>query len=204
MNSNNQNRNSSSGYVSCSECSYDSDTCTCVSADKCYCSLGHKNFNKKSYSKIEEKCSCSSDNLTFCGCDTDSCTESNKCYCSTTPKNSTILEQLKQRGFIHSVEGNTRPSSRHKKLCKNNSNTRSTKSVEYMHNPSESYYEKMKSRVTKKQETDYELFTSNRNADLASLANVYAKNFIENGLYGMNKAGSIRSYDSNHYSSKCT
>lgn len=43
----NQNRNSSSGYVSCSECSYDSDTCTCVSADKCYCSLGQKNLSRR-------------------------------------------------------------------------------------------------------------------------------------------------------------
>ncbi|KAL5274368.1 hypothetical protein ACFFRR_000853 [Megaselia abdita] len=33
-------RNSSSGYVSCSECSYDSEACTCTSADRCYCSLG--------------------------------------------------------------------------------------------------------------------------------------------------------------------
>ncbi|KAM7363882.1 uncharacterized protein ACRADG_000617 isoform 2-T3 [Cochliomyia hominivorax] len=33
------NRNSSSGYVSCSECSYDSESCTCTSADRCYCSL---------------------------------------------------------------------------------------------------------------------------------------------------------------------
>lgn len=27
-------------YVSCSECSYDSEACTCTSADRCYCSLG--------------------------------------------------------------------------------------------------------------------------------------------------------------------
>lgn len=44
---NHNNRNSSSGYVSYSECSYDSDTCTCTSADKCYCSLGQKNTRKK-------------------------------------------------------------------------------------------------------------------------------------------------------------
>ncbi|XP_055382864.1 uncharacterized protein LOC129613014 isoform X2 [Condylostylus longicornis] len=36
-------RNSSSGYVSCSECSYDSEACTCESADRCYCSLGADN-----------------------------------------------------------------------------------------------------------------------------------------------------------------
>ncbi|XP_055854791.1 uncharacterized protein LOC129918342 [Episyrphus balteatus] len=43
------NRNSSSGYVSCSECSYDSEACTCVSADRCYCSLGadHNQLNEK-------------------------------------------------------------------------------------------------------------------------------------------------------------
>lgn len=60
----NQNRNSSSGYVSYSECSYDSDTCTCISADKCYCSLGQKHQKgkcKESFKrcKEEEKCYCS-------------------------------------------------------------------------------------------------------------------------------------------------
>lgn len=82
---NNQNRNSSSGYVSCSECSYDSDTCTCVSADKCYCSLGNR-FDKKGRkgNRMNDRCFCQNEkniDMSWCGCDTDSCTDSNKCYC---------------------------------------------------------------------------------------------------------------------------
>lgn len=86
----NQNRNSSSGYVSCSECSYDSDTCTCVSADKCYCSLGNR-FERKGRARsagrmTEMTCYCQPEtqrilDMSWCGCDTDSCTDSNKCYC---------------------------------------------------------------------------------------------------------------------------
>lgn len=35
--------------MSCSECSYDSEACTCASADRCYCSLviGHEHVNAK-------------------------------------------------------------------------------------------------------------------------------------------------------------
>lgn len=161
------NRNSSSGYVSCSECSYDSDTCTCVSADKCYCSLGDRNIpktdrnpsrntknstkkNKFSHHTTKDKCNCGMDSPLWCGCDTDSCAESNKCYCQVGEKiktNATIFEQLKQRGFIPSSKDSiivTPPS--HRKLCKKSSNTKSTRSLEYLHNPgaSDSYYEKMR------------------------------------------------------------
>lgn len=164
------NRNSSSGYVSCSECSYDSDTCTCVSADKCYCSLGDRNLpktdrntlrknktsskypqkNKLFHHTTKEKCNCGMDSPLWCGCDTDSCAESNKCYCQVGEKikaNATIFEQLKQRGFIPSSKDSiiiTPPS--HRKLCKKSSNTKSTRSLEYLHNPNanDAYYEKMR------------------------------------------------------------
>ncbi|XP_051863269.1 uncharacterized protein LOC117576200 isoform X1 [Drosophila albomicans] len=46
-------RNSSSGYVSCSECSYDSESCTCASADRCYCSLRTEHLNHKLRQKNE-------------------------------------------------------------------------------------------------------------------------------------------------------
>ncbi|XP_017778892.1 PREDICTED: uncharacterized protein LOC108564376 isoform X2 [Nicrophorus vespilloides] len=130
----NQHRNSSSGYVSCSECSFDSDTCTCVSADKCYCSLGNK---------INNKCSDFGESLTYCGCDTDSCADSNKCYCN---RGNNINDQLNRlKNYVPPTAKN---------CCKRNSNTRSTKSVlEYMHNPSERYYEKLHSRRKK----DYEI-----------------------------------------------
>ncbi|XP_034180967.1 uncharacterized protein LOC117604703 isoform X1 [Osmia lignaria lignaria] len=83
---------SSSGYVSCSECSYDSESCTCVSADKCYCSLSRR---------IPEQPRVSP-NTVVCSCDTDSCSESNKCYCARQPIRPTILEQLRQRGIVPS------------------------------------------------------------------------------------------------------
>lgn len=86
---------SSSGYVSCSECSYDSESCTCVSADKCYCSLPRRSPSQGT----------GNHHATVCGCDTDSCSESNKCYCARRPSTNhqpTILEQLRQRGIVPS------------------------------------------------------------------------------------------------------
>ncbi|XP_012063036.1 PREDICTED: uncharacterized protein LOC105626344 [Atta cephalotes] len=82
---------SSSGYVSCSECSYDSESCTCVSADKCYCSLSRK-----------VQATPVPGNTVVCACDTDSCSESNKCYCAKKPIQPTILEQLRQKGIVPS------------------------------------------------------------------------------------------------------
>ncbi|KAM0724959.1 hypothetical protein ACS0PU_009343 [Formica fusca] len=82
---------SSSGYVSCSECSYDSESCTCVSADKCYCSLSRR-----------IPATSVPGNTVVCACDTDSCSESNKCYCARKPIQSTILEQLRQKGIVPS------------------------------------------------------------------------------------------------------
>nr|XP_050860698.1 uncharacterized protein LOC127068492 [Vespula vulgaris] len=82
---------SSSGYVSCSECSYDSESCTCISADKCYCSLSRRQLVEPIVP-----------NTIVCACDTDSCSESNKCYCGRTPVRSNILEQLRQKGIVPS------------------------------------------------------------------------------------------------------
>ncbi|PSN34548.1 hypothetical protein C0J52_24357 [Blattella germanica] len=124
---------SSSGYFSCSECSYDSESCTCISADKCYCSLGE---NKKQQPLLPKDLSLSS-----CGCDTDSCIESDKCYCAFSyhnrnhhhpqhkhcirsimdsqhkssqlrlPRNDSVIEQLKQRGFVASESSLSRAAS---------------------------------------------------------------------------------------------
>lgn len=87
----------SNRYVSCSECSYDSDNCTCNSADRCYCSLGGDDINAK-LNKAEEQrrspvTSCHSDDKCYCSmgetingsttwCDSDSCATNSKCYCS--------------------------------------------------------------------------------------------------------------------------
>ncbi|XP_076761337.1 uncharacterized protein LOC143429571 isoform X1 [Xylocopa sonorina] len=83
---------SSSGYVSCSECSYDSESCTCVSADKCYCSLSRRIPPQPAVPP----------NTVVCACDTDSCSESNKCYCAKQMMRPTIMEQLRQRGIVPS------------------------------------------------------------------------------------------------------
>ena len=83
---------SSSGYVSCSECSYDSESCTCISADKCYCSLSRRVPNDPANSQAAPGCAC----------DTDSCSDSNKCYCPRKSIQPTILEQLRQRGIVPS------------------------------------------------------------------------------------------------------
>jgi hypothetical protein len=90
-------------YVSCSECSYDSDNCTCNSADRCYCSLGGGDINAK-LNKAEEQrrspvASCHSDDKCYCSmgdgetldgsttwCDSDSCATASKCYCDPNEK----------------------------------------------------------------------------------------------------------------------
>lgn len=83
--------------MSCSECSYNSDACTCASAERCYCSLGHDHDDVANRLKkrpslqkrdsllschTEDKCYCSiGDNSTTTWCDTDSCISTTKCYC---------------------------------------------------------------------------------------------------------------------------
>ncbi|XP_069679818.1 serine-rich adhesin for platelets [Periplaneta americana] len=130
---------SSSGYFSCSECSYDSESCTCISADKCYCSLGDAKKHPQATTKDLS--------LSSCGCDTDSCIESDKCYCAFSyhnrnnrnhhhsqhkhciraildshtpvqkpnhlrvPRNDSVIEQLKQRGFVASESSLSRAAS---------------------------------------------------------------------------------------------
>lgn len=95
--------------MSCSECSYDSEACTCTSADRCYCSLGadHDNVNTKLTKannrdslfscNTEDKCYCSisesncneSDSATT-WCDSDSCISASKCYCRGNNKDKSI------------------------------------------------------------------------------------------------------------------
>ncbi|XP_068623537.1 uncharacterized protein [Battus philenor] len=105
-----QNRNSSSGYVSCSEC--DSESCV----DRCYCSLKGECKTKcycsgvdacKDSSKtrlISRSCKdCSKEvydgDYSYCSCDSESCADSNKCYCTsprrTKMQNSQSLEYLR-------------------------------------------------------------------------------------------------------------
>lgn len=96
----------SSGYFSCSDCSYDSESCTYTSADRCYCSMrntGHIHLSAENQDKNNVS-------LTSCECDTDSCFESEKCYCNQKRKPS-VFEQLKQQGFVASESSLSRANS---------------------------------------------------------------------------------------------
>ncbi|XP_015593526.1 uncharacterized protein LOC107266956 [Cephus cinctus] len=113
---------SSSGYVSCSECSYDSESCTCVSADKCYCSLSRRIPVPPAPG-----------NTTVCACDTDSCSESNKCYCARSSAQPSILEQLRQRGIVPSESTLSRGGSPERvKTSKTNRSLASSRSLEFL------------------------------------------------------------------------
>ena len=120
---------SSSGYVSCSECSYDSESCTCVSADKCYCSLSRKSPPADTVVPPPIVCSC----------DTDSCSESNKCYCARKPlmptpgQHPSILEQLRQKGIVPSESTLSRNGSPERnKSFRPSKSLASSKSLEYL------------------------------------------------------------------------
>lgn len=117
---------SSSGYVSCSECSYDSESCTCVSADKCYCSLSRR-----------VSAPVAPGPTIVCACDTDSCSESNKCYCPRKPTvHPSIMEQLRQSGIMPRDNSMSRCSINNKSKSKsqrtNKQCTTSSKSMEYL------------------------------------------------------------------------
>lgn len=89
-----QNRNSSSGYVSCSECESEScvDRCYCSlkgdCRNKCYCSAVDAKGSVKSkiISKSKSCRDCSKEyyegDFSYCSCDSESCADSNKCYCT--------------------------------------------------------------------------------------------------------------------------
>ena len=113
---------SSSGYVSCSECSYDSESCTCISADRCYCSL-----SRRIPTGIVPG------STLVCSCDTDSCSESNKCYCARKPIQPTILEQLRLKGIVPSESTLSREGSLDRvHSVKGSRNLTSSKSLEYL------------------------------------------------------------------------
>lgn len=120
---------SSSGYVSCSECSYDSESCTCVSADKCYCSLSRRISTTPTVPG----------NTVVCACDTDSCSESNKCYCARKPIQPTILEQLRQKGIVPSESTLSRGDSperiRGSRLTSSHSSSRNTDFLKVVKEP---------------------------------------------------------------------
>ncbi|XP_075983702.1 uncharacterized protein LOC142981579 isoform X2 [Anticarsia gemmatalis] len=88
-----QNRNSSSGYVSCSECESEScmDRCYCSlkgdCKNKCYCSAVEKDSAKSKLITKSKSCKdCSKEyydgDFSYCSCDSESCADSNKCYCT--------------------------------------------------------------------------------------------------------------------------
>ncbi|KAM3963811.1 LOW QUALITY PROTEIN: uncharacterized protein ACR2FA_001850 [Aphomia sociella] len=89
-----QNRNSSSGYVSCSECESESciDRCYCsLKGDceaKCYCSAADDKRESSKSRLLSKSKSCKDclkevydGDFSYCSCDSESCADSNKCYC---------------------------------------------------------------------------------------------------------------------------
>lgn len=123
---------SSSGYVSCSECSYDSESCTCVSADKCYCSLSRKTPQESVHHHQQQHRQAP---MVPCGCDTDSCSESNKCYCARKPNPGqlSILEQLRQKGIVPAESTLSRGGSPERRRSRRaNKNLTTSKSLEYL------------------------------------------------------------------------
>lgn len=129
-------RPSSSGYFSFSECSYDTESCTCVSADKCYCSL-----NKSKLPKSKPKT-----NYSVCSCDTVKCRKRNKCYCSKPqkqlPHKLSLVEQLKQKGFAVS-ESSLSPDDTKKASIRDRNNTKLSKSLEYLESSSPKHTNRM-------------------------------------------------------------
>lgn len=99
----------SSEYFTCSECSHDSESCTCISIDKCYCSIV-ENKNNEQIQHINNNKEENNLSLSSCSCDTDSCFESEKCYCNQETHPS-VFEQLKQQGFAASESSLSRANS---------------------------------------------------------------------------------------------
>lgn len=74
-------------YVSCSECSYDSESCTCASADRCYCSLRTEHLNHKLRQKNERNMALANSRKPQTAPNSHrhslvSCKSDEKCYCS--------------------------------------------------------------------------------------------------------------------------
>ncbi|XP_045490662.1 uncharacterized protein LOC110993346 [Pieris rapae] len=100
-----QNRNSSSGYVSCSECESEScmDRCYCSLKDcksKCYCSAIETGKDSAKAKLLGKNCKeCSKEiyeaDYSYCSCDSESCEDSNKCYCAGPRRSAQSLEYLK-------------------------------------------------------------------------------------------------------------
>ncbi|XP_045503132.1 uncharacterized protein LOC123700064 [Colias croceus] len=127
-----QNRNSSSGYVSCSECESEScmDRCYCSlktnCKTKCYCSALDTGKDSAKARLLGKNCKeCSKEvyegDYSYCSCDSESCDESNKCYCNgpravqssqsmeylQNPSQRTYSDKLK-RAFDHDGKPRTR------------------------------------------------------------------------------------------------
>lgn len=108
----------------------------------------------------------------------------------------TIYQQLKQRGFIPSSEMMLTPVAE-RRLCKKLSNSKSTRSVEYMSNPSERYYEKYRQKYSaplertedfhgsrrsqRKLSLDFDLFNSGINYQKA-LSELSPRNSSQNSI----------------------
>uniref|UniRef100_A0A1I8MDX8 PID domain-containing protein n=1 Tax=Musca domestica TaxID=7370 RepID=A0A1I8MDX8_MUSDO len=98
------NRNSSSGYVSCSECSYDSESCTCTSADRCYCSLRTEEINENELRRRNERRSSKRivQNANMNRQSLISCKSDDKCYCSLVEEDNQVTAAEDDSPHTHS------------------------------------------------------------------------------------------------------
>ncbi|XP_039948412.1 uncharacterized protein LOC120766784 isoform X2 [Bactrocera tryoni] len=172
------NRNSSSGYVSCSECSYDSESCTCTSADRCYCSLRTDHVDSRLRHKSERNIITSNNTTSISRRNTNnssggninrdsliSCKSDEKCYCSMVEEESA----LPVCDFTNTHSDTTWCDtdscvSTSKCYCQRSQRDRQQRSIRGDTSTRFSHKSRTKSRTTaEKLALDYELFTISSN-----------------------------------------
>lgn len=175
-------------YVSCSECSYDSEACTCTSADRCYCSLGADHdvaakleATKKQQQQLQRESlmSCRTEDKCYCSmggggevaesqttwCDTDSCISTSKCYCRRNGEKGR-KEQHKHHGHhtMHSSGCSNSDNNNNNNSNHNNNSCHLSSGSETNHNNNNNVCKKGKDSKSSKSRgnkmaLDYELFT---------------------------------------------
>ena len=73
-------------------------------------------------------------NYSVCSCTTLECRKRNKCYCGSKTKSLSLVEQLKQKGFAVSESSLSPDETNQKTSVKDKSNTKLSKSLEYLEN----------------------------------------------------------------------
>ncbi|XP_073848043.1 uncharacterized protein isoform X2 [Musca autumnalis] len=171
------NRNSSSGYVSCSECSYDSESCTCTSADRCYCSLRTDEINENELRRRNERRSSKRivQNTNINRQSLISCKSDDKCYCSLVEEDNQVTAAEEDSPHTHSDTtwcDTDSCISASKCYCKriehNNNNNQGSRPMDANHKSKSHKSRRSRSTTRKPNEkfgVDYELFNINSNGN---------------------------------------